>query len=237
MVRKLDIDYYHAKKTKTISQIQFNYAKYKRRLFCSSQTIKSLFSSLTRYGESQKLAGAVFTLAQKIAPCIIFIDEIDSFLRTRDSHDHEATAMVKAQFMQLWDGLETRPQGQAPVVVMGATNRPKDVDRAILRRMPSTFHIGFPTAQQRMSILKKILVIFSHNSNSLDYTYLQMFEIGTLLFTNKFILLTNKCSYINTLISPHEIKQLCGSQLRTDFTFKASISRVWPVRRPTTKWF
>lgn len=68
--------------------------------------------------------------------------------------------MVKAQFMQLWDGLETRPQGQAPVVVMGATNRPKDVDRAILRRMPSTFHIGFPTAQQRMSILKKILVNF-----------------------------------------------------------------------------
>jgi SpoVK/Ycf46/Vps4 family AAA+-type ATPase len=54
----------------------------------------------------------VFTLASKIAPCIIFIDEIDSFLRTRDSHDHEATAMVKAQFMQLWDGLETRPQGQ-----------------------------------------------------------------------------------------------------------------------------
>jgi ATPase family AAA domain-containing protein 1 len=65
---------------------------------------------LCRYGESQKLAGAVFTLAQKIAPCIIFIDEIDSFLRTRDSHDHEATAMVKAQFMQLWDGLETQPQ-------------------------------------------------------------------------------------------------------------------------------
>jgi hypothetical protein len=31
---------------------------------------------------------------------------------SRDSNDHEATAMVKAQFMQLWDGLETRPQGQ-----------------------------------------------------------------------------------------------------------------------------
>lgn len=111
------------------------------------------------YGESQKLAGAVFTLAQKIAPCIIFIDEIDSFLRTRDSHDHEATAMVKAQFMQMWDGLETRSQDQAPVVVMGATNRPKDVDRAILRRMPATFHIGLPCAQQRKSILKKILAM------------------------------------------------------------------------------
>lgn len=60
-----------------------------------------------RYGESQKLAAAVFTLAVKIQPCIIFIDEIDSFLRSRDSHDHEATAMMKAQFMTLWDGLIT----------------------------------------------------------------------------------------------------------------------------------
>ena len=53
------------------------------------------------YGESQKLAGAVFSLAEKIQPCIIFIDEIDSLLRSRDTHDHEATAMIKAQFMQV----------------------------------------------------------------------------------------------------------------------------------------
>merc|ERR1712008_400329 len=83
------------------------------------------------------------------------IDEIDSLLRSRDSHDHEATAMVKAQFMQMWDGLETSID--ATVVVMGATNRPKDVDKAILRRMPATFHIGLPDIHQRKSILKQIL--------------------------------------------------------------------------------
>uniref|UniRef100_UPI00398E4CDE outer mitochondrial transmembrane helix translocase-like isoform X3 n=1 Tax=Pristiophorus japonicus TaxID=55135 RepID=UPI00398E4CDE len=59
------------------------------------------------YGESQKLAAAVFSLAAKIEPCIIFIDEIDSFLRIRSCMDHEATAMMKAQFMSLWDGLST----------------------------------------------------------------------------------------------------------------------------------
>ncbi|KAJ8933825.1 hypothetical protein NQ314_013746 [Rhamnusium bicolor] len=58
------------------------------------------------YGESQKLAAAVFTLAVKIQPCIIFIDEIDSFLRARNSSDHEATAMMKAQFMLI---LENEP--------------------------------------------------------------------------------------------------------------------------------
>ena len=50
------------------------------------------------------------------------MDEIDSLLRSRDTHDHEATAMIKAQFMQMWDGLETSSES---VVVMGATNRPR----------------------------------------------------------------------------------------------------------------
>lgn len=109
------------------------------------------------YGESQKLAAAVFTLAQKIQPCIIFIDEIDSLLRSRNSNDHEATAMIKTQFMQLWDGLPT--DSSCVVMVMGATNRPKDVDRAILRRMPATFHIGLPGPDQRKAILREVLKI------------------------------------------------------------------------------
>ena len=69
------------------------------------------------YGESQKLASAVFSLAAKLQPCIVFIDEIDSFLRSRNTHDHEATAMMKTQFMMLWDGLSTS-QGST-VIVMG----------------------------------------------------------------------------------------------------------------------
>ncbi|XP_028314347.1 outer mitochondrial transmembrane helix translocase [Gouania willdenowi] len=107
------------------------------------------------YGESQKLTAAVFTLAVKIQPCIIFIDEIDSFLRNRSSMDHEATAMMKAMFMSLWDGLDTCSTTQ--VMVMGATNRPQDVDPAILRRMPTTFHVGLPNTRQRQDILKLIL--------------------------------------------------------------------------------
>uniref|UniRef100_UPI0031CCD0F8 ATPase family AAA domain-containing protein 1-A-like n=1 Tax=Nasonia vitripennis TaxID=7425 RepID=UPI0031CCD0F8 len=107
------------------------------------------------YGESQKLTAAVFSLAVKLQPCIIFIDEIDSFLRARNSQDHEATAMMKAQFMSLWDGLITDPS--CTVIVMGATNRPHDLDRAILRRMPATFHVGLPNEQQRTQILNLIL--------------------------------------------------------------------------------
>ncbi|XP_068994463.1 outer mitochondrial transmembrane helix translocase [Embiotoca jacksoni] len=108
------------------------------------------------YGESQKLTAAVFSLAVKIQPCIVFIDEIESFLRNRSSLDHEATAMMKAQFMSLWDGLDTSSTTQ--VMIMGATNRPQDMDPAILRRMPATFHVGLPNTRQRQDILRLILV-------------------------------------------------------------------------------
>ncbi|CAI5449399.1 unnamed protein product [Caenorhabditis angaria] len=106
------------------------------------------------YGESQKLAAAVFSVAQKFQPTIIFIDEIDSFLRDRQSFDHEATAMMKAQFMTLWDGFASTGD---QIIVMGATNRPRDVDAAILRRMTARFQVPVPNSNQREKILKVIL--------------------------------------------------------------------------------
>ena len=52
--------------------------------------------------------------------------------------------MMKTQFMSLWDGLVSDPNCR--VMVMGATNRPQDVDAAILRRMPSQFYVGMPVS-------------------------------------------------------------------------------------------
>lgn len=107
------------------------------------------------YGESQKLAAAVFSLAIKLQPSIIFIDEIDSFLRSRKAEDHEATAMMKTQFMSLWDGIITDPTCQ--IMIVGATNRPQDLDAAILRRLPCQFKIGTPGKDQRKHIMRIIL--------------------------------------------------------------------------------
>ncbi|EEB17550.1 conserved hypothetical protein [Pediculus humanus corporis] len=120
------------------------------------------------YGESQKLVSALFSLASKLQPCIIFIDEIDSLLRSRTSRDHEATAMMKAQFMFLWDGLMTDPD--KIVIIMGATNRPQDIDSAILRRMPATFMIPMPNKVQRTAILK--LILEKENTEKIEYNEL-----------------------------------------------------------------
>lgn len=51
--------------------------------------------------------GAVFSLAYKLQPAIIFIDEVDSFLGQRRTTDHEATLNMKTEFMTLWDGFTT----------------------------------------------------------------------------------------------------------------------------------
>jgi len=106
------------------------------------------------YGESNKLVAGLFGLARKTQPSIIFIDEIDSFLRERTKGDHEVTGMMKAEFMTLWDGLLS---GTDRILVLGATNRPSDIDSAILRRMPKRFGIGLPDLEQRAKILKLML--------------------------------------------------------------------------------
>ncbi|KAI8450070.1 P-loop containing nucleoside triphosphate hydrolase protein [Phakopsora pachyrhizi] len=100
------------------------------------------------FGESSKLVAALFSLARKLEPSIIFIDEIDSFMRERSKTDHEVSGMI------LWDGLAT---GSSRILVLGATNRPVDIDQAILRRMPKRIPIGLPNLQQRIKILNLLL--------------------------------------------------------------------------------
>ncbi|MQL92612.1 hypothetical protein Taro_025240 [Colocasia esculenta] len=107
------------------------------------------------FGDAQKLVAAVFSLAYKLQPAIIFIDEVDSFLGQRRTTDHEAMANMKTEFMSLWDGFTT--DQNARVMVLAATNRPSELDEAILRRLPQAFEIGIPDHSERVKILKVIL--------------------------------------------------------------------------------
>jgi SpoVK/Ycf46/Vps4 family AAA+-type ATPase len=103
------------------------------------------------YGEAEKMARAVFTLARKLAPTVIFIDEIDSLLSARDDTERSTIASVKTTLMREWDGLGT---GADRVLVIGATNRPYVLDEAILRRMPRRIMVDLPMVDERVAILK-----------------------------------------------------------------------------------
>ncbi|KAL3827835.1 hypothetical protein ACJIZ3_016637 [Penstemon smallii] len=115
-------------------------------------------SSITSkwFGEGEKYVKAVFTLASKIAPSVVFVDEVDSMLGRRENPgEHEAMRKMKNEFMVNWDGLRTKDKER--VLVLAATNRPFDLDEAVIRRLPRRLMVNLPDAQNREKILKVIL--------------------------------------------------------------------------------
>ncbi len=103
------------------------------------------------YGESEKQLREIFEKAEKNAPSIIFIDEIDSIAPKRESIGGEVERRVVSQLLTLMDGLKGRGQ----VIVIAATNRPNDIDPALRRpgRFDREIAIGVPNKEGRKEIL------------------------------------------------------------------------------------
>ncbi|KAK4264504.1 hypothetical protein QN277_025667 [Acacia crassicarpa] len=115
-------------------------------------------SSITSkwFGEGEKYVKAVFSLASKIAPSVIFVDEVDSMLGRRENPgEHEAMRKMKNEFMVNWDGLRTKETER--IIVLAATNRPFDLDEAVIRRLPRRLMVNLPDAPNRAKILRVIL--------------------------------------------------------------------------------
>ncbi|GFQ05709.1 ATPase family aaa domain-containing protein 1 [Phtheirospermum japonicum] len=108
------------------------------------------------FGEGEKYVKAVFSLASKISPSVVFVDEVDSMLGRRENPgEHEAMRKMKNEFMVNWDGLRTKDKER--VLVLAATNRPFDLDEAVIRRLPRRLMVNLPDAQNREKIIKVIL--------------------------------------------------------------------------------
>ncbi|KAM3208956.1 hypothetical protein ACQJBY_063566 [Aegilops geniculata] len=115
-------------------------------------------SSLTSkwFGDAEKLTKALFSFASRLAPVIIFVDEVDSLLGARGgAMEHEATRRMRNEFMAAWDGLRSKDSQR--ILILGATNRPFDLDDAVIRRLPRRIYVDLPDAQNRMKILKILL--------------------------------------------------------------------------------
>jgi len=105
------------------------------------------------YGESEQQISRMFARARQVAPCIVFIDEIDSLVPARGTSGSEpqVTARVVNTILAEMDGLEELQS----VVVIGATNRPNLVDPALLRpgRFDELVYVGTPDLAGREHIL------------------------------------------------------------------------------------
>jgi transitional endoplasmic reticulum ATPase len=108
------------------------------------------------YGESEQQLSRLFARARQVAPCVIFIDEIDSLVPARGSGgsmgEPQVTARVVNTILAEMDGMEELNS----IVLIGATNRPALVDPALLRpgRLDELIYVGTPDEAGRVHILK-----------------------------------------------------------------------------------
>ncbi|XP_005099700.2 spastin isoform X1 [Aplysia californica] len=114
-------------------------------------------SSLTSkwVGEGEKLVRTLFTAARQLQPSIIFIDEIDSLLCERREGENDASRRLKTEFLVQFDGVASSAEDK--ILVMGATNRPQELDDAVLRRFPKRVYVMMPDCPTRRAMLSHLL--------------------------------------------------------------------------------
>lgn len=114
-------------------------------------------SSLTSkwIGEGEKLVRALFGVASCRQPAVIFVDEIDSLLSQRKSDgEHESSRRLKTQFLIEMEGFDS---GNEQLLLIGATNRPQELDEAARRRLTKRLYIPLPSTEARSWIVKNLL--------------------------------------------------------------------------------
>ncbi|KAL5080621.1 hypothetical protein RYX36_009042 [Vicia faba] len=114
-------------------------------------------SSLTSkwIGEGEKLVRALFGVASCRQPAVIFVDEIDSLLSQRKSDgEHESSRRLKTQFLIEMEGFEGVAE---QILLIGATNRPQELDEAARRRLTKRLYIPLPSADARAWIARSLL--------------------------------------------------------------------------------
>lgn len=145
---------------------------------CIASQSKSTFfsisaSSLTSkwIGDGEKMVRALFAVARCHQPSVIFIDEIDSLLSQRSDSEHESSRRIKTEFLVQLDGAST--DNEERILLVGATNRPQELDEAARRRFVKRLYIPLPEYEARVELLKKLVNGENHSLNVDDFN-----EIG-----------------------------------------------------------
>jgi fidgetin-like protein 1 len=108
----------------------------------------------------------MFNIAKKKQPSVIFIDEVDSILSSRGEGEHEASRRLKTEFLVQMDGV--RNINEDRIIVIGATNRPQELDEAVIRRFPKRIYIDLPDVRTRESLIVHQLSKVFNNLTSED---------------------------------------------------------------------
>ncbi|KAF2567370.1 hypothetical protein F2Q68_00028432 [Brassica cretica] len=130
-------------------------------------------SSLTSkwVGEAEKLVKTLFQVAISRQPSVIFMDEIDSIMSTRSISENEASRRLKSEFLIQFDGVTSNPDDL--VIVIGATNKPQELDDAVLRRLVKRIYVPLPDSNVRKLLFKTKLKCQPHSLSGYSGSDLQ----------------------------------------------------------------
>jgi ribosome biogenesis ATPase len=109
-------------------------------------------------GESEKKIRDIFEEAKRMAPCLVFIDEIDVIMGKRESAQREMEKRIVAQMLTCMDEMALEKTGGKPVIIIAATNRPDSLDPALRRagRFNKEINLGVPNELAREKILRAL---------------------------------------------------------------------------------
>ncbi|KAJ8676231.1 hypothetical protein QAD02_012017 [Eretmocerus hayati] len=160
---------------------------------CIASQSKSTFfsisaSSLTSkwIGEGEKMVRALFAVARVEQPSVVFIDEIDSLLCQRSETEHESSRRMKTEFLVQLDGAQTGDEDR--ILVIGATNRPYELDEAARRRLVKRLYVPLPELEARAQIVRNLLKSERHDLEEND-----VYEIARLADGYSGADMTNLC--------------------------------------------
>uniref|UniRef100_A0A8C3S5P1 Spastin n=1 Tax=Chelydra serpentina TaxID=8475 RepID=A0A8C3S5P1_CHESE len=160
-------------------------------------------------GEGEKLVRALFAVARELQPSIIFIDEVDSLLCERREGEHDASRRLKTEFLIEFDGVQS--SGEDRILVMGATNRPQELDDAVLRYLNYT----------RLILLKNLL---SKQGSPLTQKELAQLARMTDGYSGSDLTALAKDAALGPIreLKPEQVKNMSASEMRnirlSDFT-------------------
>ncbi|XP_061480653.1 spastin isoform X2 [Rhineura floridana] len=170
-------------------------------------------------GEGEKLVRALFAVARELQPSIIFIDEVDSLLCERREGEHDASRRLKTEFLIEFDGVQS--SGEDRILVMGATNRPQELDDAVLRRFTKRVYVSLPNEETRLLLLKNLL---SKQGNPLTQKELAQLARMTEGYSGSDLTALAKDAALGPIreLKPEQVKNMAASEMRniklSDFT-------------------
>ncbi|CAG9531727.1 unnamed protein product [Cercopithifilaria johnstoni] len=135
---------------------------------CKATFFNIAASSITSkwVGEGEKLVRALFAIARVLQPSVVFIDEIDSLLTSRNESEHESSRRIKTEFLIHLDGVATVSDER--ILILGATNRPQELDSAVKRRFAKRLYIGLPCESARIQMIQSLLSDQKHDLSDDD---------------------------------------------------------------------